>query len=819
MPNLSHILSVMATARIADVVGVRPPVFTEVAANADVAPVTVATQPAEVVPSLESLFTARIKDVRLLRPDLADLNSKIHEPPADVPRDQITVPISLVEEVTDAVLFEAASDPGSKMYLPRYRLPVDNGRYRLSLEPSGQEWMLVIHLEKYPPPEIGPQARGAQPMDHAVTLILTHKLMMGGTSGGQKELVFQEVTAEGEGLRAVLRVGSLPERDRLYQALTDPTYGTTLNVRRALQVAIPAARVSVNWDHIGDANDVVAMAAINNKLFAATRDNRLWWRDPVGEDVNWDHIGDANDVVAMAAINNKLFAATRDNRLWWRDPVDENVNDATIPIAAASAIDDRGGFHELGPPLLGPPFGELDVSEDTEADSPALLFREVTRVMDNPLDPNPFVFPPALHGYIFVGGISSTAGQGFRLLRRQVGEHSYYQDPVRSELFYYLPDRFKVARRPQSPHLPMMQVQFTAPAADASPEAMQVSVHYAAMPWTDPERPVADAKVLRERFMPADASEALVLEPLLVDSKSLRFVLGLPRDDPTVGPYRPRDGALVDLRSGIYDMLVLTMPHFQSVFDAMFSASAALFDGWVEIDLGEGSNPRSEVIPFAARMNDLAGELFDYRQVPDEASGGVRATFRNTIESPVRINRLSAILRHNDSQVSGVLRDFSAPAQLDPGEEVTLVVAPAAPISGADPLQATFDLGDVEVLADREKIWEAILDPTTSEYRRMIQVKTPPEMFDAPADRPEEKILEIDVELKRGTERSTTVTLTAQQPETKVGLPSPISDYILRRKDIGKYRYQVTVIRRNEKVGEWKTKTADVLWILSADVN
>jgi hypothetical protein len=76
-----------------------------------------------------------------------------------------------------------------------------------------------------------------------------------------------------------------------------------------------------NWDHIGHANDVVAMAAINGKLFAATSDNRLWWRDPVGTNVNWDHIGHANDVVAMAAINGKLFAATSDNRLWWRDPI------------------------------------------------------------------------------------------------------------------------------------------------------------------------------------------------------------------------------------------------------------------------------------------------------------------------------------------------------------------------------------------------------------------------------------------------------------------------------------------------------------------
>ena len=42
-----------------------------------------------------------------------------------------------------------------------------------------------------------------------------------------------------------------------------------------------AGRADTPWDHIGHANDVVAMAAIDNKLFAATSDNRLWWRDPV----------------------------------------------------------------------------------------------------------------------------------------------------------------------------------------------------------------------------------------------------------------------------------------------------------------------------------------------------------------------------------------------------------------------------------------------------------------------------------------------------------------------------------------------------------
>ena len=86
------------------------------------------------------------------------------------------------------------------------------------------------------------------------------------------------------------------------------------------------AGVTSPWQQIGEANNVVGMAAINNKLFAATGDNRLWVRDPVLSNPHWQQIGQANNVAAMAAINNKLFAATHDNVLWARDPVLTSVN-------------------------------------------------------------------------------------------------------------------------------------------------------------------------------------------------------------------------------------------------------------------------------------------------------------------------------------------------------------------------------------------------------------------------------------------------------------------------------------------------------------
>ena len=62
---------------------------------------------------------------------------------------------------------------------------------------------------------------------------------------------------------------------------------------------------------IGHANGVVAMAAINSKLFCATTDGKLWARDPLLSDVSWQEIGFARDVVAMAATNNTIFLRRR----------------------------------------------------------------------------------------------------------------------------------------------------------------------------------------------------------------------------------------------------------------------------------------------------------------------------------------------------------------------------------------------------------------------------------------------------------------------------------------------------------------------------
>ena len=74
------------------------------------------------------------------------------------------------------------------------------------------------------------------------------------------------------------------------------------------------------WTSIGGAREVVGMTALEGRLYAATRDGRLWWREAAGGDAPWTLLGLAKEVVGMAALPGTLFCATANGRLWRRPP-------------------------------------------------------------------------------------------------------------------------------------------------------------------------------------------------------------------------------------------------------------------------------------------------------------------------------------------------------------------------------------------------------------------------------------------------------------------------------------------------------------------
>jgi hypothetical protein len=85
------------------------------------------------------------------------------------------------------------------------------------------------------------------------------------------------------------------------------------------------------WAQVGHATNVRAMCGLSwwadlgpgsgRFLFAATSpENRLWRRLPLLVNVSWEQLGEANDVIAMAAMDARLYAITADGTLWRRTP-------------------------------------------------------------------------------------------------------------------------------------------------------------------------------------------------------------------------------------------------------------------------------------------------------------------------------------------------------------------------------------------------------------------------------------------------------------------------------------------------------------------
>ena len=64
------------------------------------------------------------------------------------------------------------------------------------------------------------------------------------------------------------------------------------------------------------------MTDLNGRLYCITGDGTLWMRLPFLQEVDWTPIGQVpGQPAALAGHAGKLFLATADNALYWRDAV------------------------------------------------------------------------------------------------------------------------------------------------------------------------------------------------------------------------------------------------------------------------------------------------------------------------------------------------------------------------------------------------------------------------------------------------------------------------------------------------------------------
>jgi hypothetical protein len=401
--------------------------------------------------------------------------------------------------------------------------------------------------------------------------------------------------------------------------------------------------------------------------------------------------------------------------------------------------------------------------------------------LDQAVAPTPFAFPPALHGYIFQG---MTPGSGSnQLIRYRLSWkgtfYTYLQDASRPDTVFVFPDQFKVARRSDTPFSPFATVRVA-----SRPDASDADVvfDYVVAPFTDPRR-LEDARAQ----LLADArfgEDHVQFQPFL--TSDVRFFVDRPTTTGSVREQRP-DAAIV-LQGWLKDTLTMPLGDFRLLFDAMHRRTASLFLGHVEIDVPDDA---TETVPFAARMDDLSGEVFSY-PATSVADGVVKVMARNEIESPLSVQAIDAMVSWSGHRVHGLVQGSGLPtASLAPGATIQLNVTPEAPLPPNTTPEVEFMLTGVTAIPDPEAIWNSILDRTTVDYFKMVTVKAIATLFDPVAGREAERIVSILVEFENGG----TAELTVTALDAKVRVDYPIDDVVLGRPVSSTYRYTVTVIR------------------------
>jgi hypothetical protein len=424
------------------------------------------------------------------------------------------------------------------------------------------------------------------------------------------------------------------------------------------------------------------------------------------------------------------------------------------------------------------------------------------RDLDVAVEPAPFTFLPDLHGYIF-RGIQPGSGDS-RLVRFRVSWlgtfHTYLQDASRPEVVYFFPDSFRVARRTDPPFTPYITVRVSGQGGGADAD---VVFDYIVAPHTNAERLTgARAALLAD---PQFGASNVQFQPFVTDD--VRFFIDRPTQQGT--KLEERTGVSLVLQGALKDTLVMKLPDFQLLFDAMHRDTASLFLGRVEIDVpGE----TTEVIPFSARMTELEGGIFVFTAAAN-ASGGADVLLTNAIESPVRIEALPTTISRNGETATATVEGLSLPvASLAPASSLQLSVSPSRPLNGSGEPEVAFNLSAVTVLPDPALILESILDRTTLQYFDTITVKAIANLFEPVADRPGDQVIVILVEFEGGG----TAELNGSTLESKVRIDYPIDDVILRRAVDTSYRYTVTVVRadgRQERDAEPRQGTARTFFV------
>lgn len=374
--------------------------------------------------------------------------------------------------------------------------------------------------------------------------------------------------------------------------------------------------------------------------------------------------------------------------------------------------------------------------------------------------------------------------------------HSYWQDPVRPEQFFFVPDRFLLARTPNGPALRVR-------AADAESEAdIRITAEFFARAVTDPRRLQQARPTLEERARTEGATAPVRVEVLPEAQPVLRLALPEGGAAPSALTYRP--GALIDLELGVTHAETLKYADFRLVYEALLGSSLSLLRGEVRIRAG-GDQP--EDIPLELRLENMVGDALTLT-LGDVQPDRITGTLANDTESPARIDRLGVSAVLGEREVPLRVDGLTGGRRLAPGERAEIVLVPGETLPAGGPDRLVLDQSGVVTEPDRQAVWDRIFDRTADpQLTRRIQVEAVASMFTA-VDRPTDRVVAFVVVVENGgtvrlTESELSAATTARTPIQPLltGVPTP------------PLRYRTETWWQSGGVGEsaWRQTSATIL--------
>jgi hypothetical protein len=647
--------------------------------------------------------------------------------------------------------------------------------------------------------------------DHTNEYSLSGGGQQGGGANDAGSVLRVEVGAlepVGSGVRrARLAISSKPDFDRLYQVMTDSSFGCQLEIH----CFAAAARRTWRQLVLGTISFAAQTVALKEKKVLFTEVLGPRSSAPAQEvetPGNTRKVIVANRAIEpMRSTDAIKFVQVPDiNLVRGMHPAvaAPRLMRVAVPGAAATSVLERSAVQEMAvQPVLARayarPLPEVIQASDisTKVGQVRVKAAPVKAIVDEDGQPallripieavqqiDPFWFLVATNAYMFdIPGDMLPTGHHI-LIPIEVLDGSgqvlavFYQDSAYADRFYYQPQEFRVPRTDAPPYLPDLRILFIDLVTQSNDgnddEAIlnyKVRIAYRLLPHIDPL--LLD---LAQQQVPDVEAKFSALAP-----ESASLSLKVPEDE-TGGVLTdvPRPAVEVHFDQGVVDEIELSRTEFERIFAFFQSPSGVGIDGAVHAGL-LGNLTTS--VPVRLSLKQNAGVFFGHTFLGPLGNGIYRVRLYNRIESPVTIEALYRVTlgggvfafpQATPGQIVQPGGQLDLDYRVDPDTAVVVDISPA--------LSTSID-------ADPRRLWPLLFvnqGYTTDTFTVHLSVE--PEFFGVTPPGGSDPLTGVQIEF----EGAATRTLSPALLEADIDLYIPLLPRLLGDPQAKMYRYRVT---------------------------